>query len=442
MARPNTLVDAVARVSQPDEAFGARAAAPVARQATVSFEGGRVGVLDLTVPRSAVWAEVLSSLRDSGQYAYVELDPATNQLTELLVPLAVRVGDITKAAEGVEVELIISHALHHLRRSNSDYDKLLEALEEARSSKRVVLVTERMDDHEIIDVRPHPNPSFAAAPAVPEAPPRFTPGAPVTLARAQELFGLVAGKTCCPASAPAPCIPFQYPDDGCWGRAHEMCRLMIASGAQPEKIWIYGGLRVASSNKPDCVVRWGWHVAPTLQVTVGASTDTYVVDPSLFSGPVTQPAWKNVQGDPSAVLEPSDAAVFYRTKGGGSIQYDPTYTQTNNVLTTYRNTLKLRSASASGPPPYANCMTRPTGVQWFGAIAGNATQRWFTFGWPAAWHVIWTIMPLTHCPGGPQLTWSVQVERASATQCTYWIAVRNLTADPVKFEGRYDVLSR
>jgi len=50
-------------------------------------------------------------------------------------------------------------------------------------------------------------------------------------------------------------------------------------------------------------------------------------------------------------------------------------------------------------------------------------------------------MPSTVCPGAPQLTWAVEIERANATQCTYWITVsNNLTADPVKFEGRYNIL--
>jgi hypothetical protein len=219
-----------------------------------------------------------------------------------------------------------------------------------------------------------------------------------------------------------------------------MCRLMLADGAEPEKVWIYGSLRVSSANKPNCLVTWGWHVAPTLQVSAAAGVQTWVVDPSLFPGPVPRPTWAGVQGDPNAVLEPSGAEVFYRSQGGGFTETDPTYAKTQAVLTTYRNNLKLRSATADGPPPYAACMTRPAGVQWFGAIGPGATRRWFTWGWPASRHVVWTIMPLTPCVGGPQLSWGVQVERANATQCTYWITVRNLTADPVKFEGRYDVL--
>ena len=45
-------------------------------------------------------------------------------------------------------------------------------------------------------------------------------------------------------------------------------------------------------------------------------------------------------------------------------------------------------------------------------------------------------------PGAPQITWTVQVERATAEYVTYWLTVRNLTADRLSFEGRYAILSR
>ena len=265
----------------------------------------------------------------------------------------------------------------------------------------------------------------------------------VTPQRAQQLFDLCASKMCCPASASAPCITFLYPDDGCWGRAHEMCRLMIADGAQPEKVWIKGNLHPNSQNKPGCVVGWGWHVAPTLQVDPGGGPQTWVIDPALFNGPVPQTTWKSIQLDPNAVLQASSADIFYLGTfiGWNGDQTDPTYVQTNQVLDTYRNQLKLRSAGPDGPPPYFACMTKPWGVQWFGSLAPQETKTWFTWGWGAAWKVLWTIMPLTPCPGANQLKWNVRVVRANATQCTYWISVSNLTGDPVKFEGRYDVLS-
>ncbi len=82
-----------------------------------------------------------------------------------------------------------------------------------------------------------------------------------------------------------------------------------------------------------------------------------------------------------------------------------------------------------------------TGVQWTGTIAANATQKWFTYGWSAAQHVVWYMMPTSPQPGAPELDWDVAVERANATQCTYWITVKNLTGNAVTFEGRYAVLS-
>ena len=161
----------------------------------------------------------------------------------------------------------------------------------------------------------------------------------------------MAATSCNPLTVPPPCIPFMYPDDGCWGRAHEMCRLMIARRLKPRKIWIEGSLQTPTRNNPDCYVWWGWHVAPTLCVRQGwFRRQEMVIDPSLFSGPVTAATWKGVQGDPNAVLTPTSAAIFQRWT-----TTDPTYSQTNWVLDYYRTQLYLRSISADGPPPYANC---------------------------------------------------------------------------------------
>jgi len=82
-----------------------------------------------------------------------------------------------------------------------------------------------------------------------------------------------------------------------------------------------------------------------------------------------------------------------------------------------------------------------TGVQFTGNLAPNQTQRWFTFNWPTTWHVTWYMMPTSPQPGNPELEWSVGVERANATQCTYWITVKNLTGTAITFEGRYAILN-
>ncbi|MFE1551720.1 hypothetical protein [Streptomyces sp. NPDC058718] len=93
--------------------------------------------------------------------------------------------------------------------------------------------------------------------------------------------------------------------------------------------------------------------------------------------------------------------------------------------------------------PVDGWMTQPVcGVQWTGTVAANSTGRYFTWGWPATWNVLWTVMPTTIRPGAEEMTWKVQVERGDAEYVTYWISVTNLTPVPVAFEGRFAILSR
>ena len=80
------------------------------------------------------------------------------------------------------------------------------------------------------------------------------------------------------------------------------------------------------------------------------------------------------------------------------------------------------------------------GVQFTGRVPPNASRRWFTFNWPAHWHVNWNVVPVTPRRGGPQIDWNVTVERASDRHITYWISVRNLTPEEVNIEARYAVL--
>lgn len=88
-------------------------------------------------------------------------------------------------------------------------------------------------------------------------------------------------------------------------------------------------------------------------------------------------------------------------------------------------------------------MAQPScGVQFTGSLAANQSGRWFTFNWPATWHVVWTVMPVTVKPGAPSVTWKTQVERASPEFVTYWINVTNLGNTPVQFEGRFAILSK
>ena len=160
--------------------------------------------------------------------------------------------------------------------------------------------------------------------------------------------------SCDPLAVPPPCIPFLYPDDGCWARAHEMCRLMLGMGVRPKKVWIEANtlLHVNTRNNPACFVEWGWHVAPTLCVRgpLFFQSQEMVIDPSLFTTPVSKSTWKGVQGDPGATLTDTDGSIYWLW-GSGT---DPAYTQTNYYLNVYRLALQARAVWA-GPPPYAIC---------------------------------------------------------------------------------------
>ena len=125
---------------------------------------------------------------------------------------------------------------------------------------------------------------------------------------------------------------------------------MINMGLKPRKVWIKGHLHVNTKNNPNCYVEWGWHVAPTLCVRSPGflQSQTMVIDPSLFTTPVSDATWKGVQGDPGATLTDTDASDYY---WGAT---DPTYTDTNQYLATYRLQLQTRAVQF-GPPPYANC---------------------------------------------------------------------------------------
>ena len=93
--------------------------------------------------------------------------------------------------------------------------------------------------------------------------------------------------------------------------------------------------------------------------------------------------------------------------------------------------------------PHLPAFSGPTvGTQFTGNLAANETRRWFTYDWPACWHVVWTVQATTPVSTGPGLHWNVQVERANRERITYWLNVSNLTPAPIEFEARYSVVAK
>lgn len=154
MPRRKVLVDRVRELGEPSQVLGATKVEAAPGQLAVTFGRGRIAVLDLTEHRAAVWAEVLDSLRESGEPAYVEIDPETQHITELLLPAPYTVEYLERSREGFEVGLVISHAKHFVRRSNPEFEEIIHLLRRAQDERFRVLVTETLDTHEIVNVQP------------------------------------------------------------------------------------------------------------------------------------------------------------------------------------------------------------------------------------------------------------------------------------------------
>jgi hypothetical protein len=336
--------------------------------------------IDPERPGTGGFFAILEGVRQLRRPVYMEIDPQSSAVVRVLIPLVSRVKGVNLGDDGLEVELDNSHALHKLKPNTTDAEELEQTLREALHDGRVLIVTED-DAHNIIDVRaftPGPDGELPPLPPFPEPKLpkwpwpfswlveiwrwRWWPwwwfcGGCVSRYRAQQVFDAMAATTCNPLTVPPPCVPFMFPDDGCWGRAHEMCRLIVNMGITPAKVWIDKSgplLHANTRNNPQCFVEWFWHVAPTICVRrwwwCYLWPQDMVIDPALFTTPVSKATWKAAQNNPNATL--TDTPWTYFRKWG---ETDPTFSKTNTVLADHRLALQVRSLTSVGPPPYANC---------------------------------------------------------------------------------------
>ena len=123
----------------------------------------------------------------------------------------------------------------------------------------------------------------------------------VSLPEAERLFKGLSGATFVMSAGTDAPIPFHYPPDGCYARAHLMAELLTATGYGSEKVFAVSripGLEVSTPLAADVavgakpVVSWWYHVAPILHLrdATGALTEM-VIDPSTASGPITIVQW-------------------------------------------------------------------------------------------------------------------------------------------------------
>jgi hypothetical protein len=379
MPNENALISSRIQFDPPFEGDPAEALRREGGLSVILADDRRVS-LDPTDERSVGFVEILDGLRQLRRPVYLELDPGTNAIARLEVPLVGHVIGLSSTTAGVlDVQLDTSHAVHRLRLDGPDAGDIEATLRQALDTKSLILLVDDVGG-DILDLRGFtPGPDDGPLPPFPEPKlPKFPvpildviwrilrklwfwPYWPwwwfwtVSMKRAQGIFDAMRATNCDPLTAAAPCIPFMFPDNGCWARANEMCRLMSAMGEASRKVWITRGvksLHADTRNHTQCYIEWYWHVAPTIAVRGPWfwQIRRMVIDPSLTTGPVTESGWKAIMQDSTATLEDTDASQY--GYGGGT---DPTYSQTNYDLQVHRLLLKARSLQPGGPPPYAHC---------------------------------------------------------------------------------------
>lgn len=102
----------------------------------------------------------------------------------------------------------------------------------------------------------------------------------ISMARATELFN---------KATKMDDIAWKYKPDGCYARAHLMARRFEEEGVRVDKVWIKGDLYVPGTEP---LIEWNFHVAPIVYVKDEKGiVQKMVIDPSLFSKPVTVEEW-------------------------------------------------------------------------------------------------------------------------------------------------------
>ncbi len=120
--------------------------------------------------------------------------------------------------------------------------------------------------------------------------------APISWVECVEIFNSFAGRP-----------GFDYYDDGCYARAHVICRSLEDQGIAPGKIWAFSNVEHVGELKfTDPIwayidqelgrhVAWNYHVAVCLPVLLeNDQVQNVVLDPTLVTGPTTVAHWQEI----------------------------------------------------------------------------------------------------------------------------------------------------
>jgi hypothetical protein len=319
-------------------------------------------ILESTHPRYRLYRRILQGFQADKLAPFLDVDPATRTLRGLAVGTTGAISALDKEASGeFLVQLVGSSRIFILKPGAPDFAIMRKTLQDAVKEPAVVSIrTKDFFSDEIEDVkRVKPFVGTLKTTGLLFGKALIKTLTPVDEGVGRKLFDFLAKDICNPAAIVNPCMPFEYPEDGCTGRSHMMCnKLFTASLERPDlpdvlsgKIWCHGApdtaYEVETPNSPECKVRWLFHCAPLIRITDGTLR---VLDPSLFDEPVLPEKWELRQTD-KGKRTISDRAVYYRRRPTSAIFLDPGGDNTRNSVGAARWLFDTR-VELKGPPPY------------------------------------------------------------------------------------------
>lgn len=115
-----------------------------------------------------------------------------------------------------------------------------------------------------------------------------------------------------------PDIAFNFPQEGCYARAHLMNHRMIEMGIVPKKVWAFKGDQPLKVHFPEQEpIEWKWHVASAIPTIMpNGDIQDLVIDPGLFNCPVSTQRWGKDISAPDDSVEVTPLGVSPKGREG------------------------------------------------------------------------------------------------------------------------------
>jgi hypothetical protein len=327
----------------------------------IAFRNGARATLPVDQPADELRTtlELLRSL-DWPALVAVETTDANDRVIQWVdIPVVGRVEAITSHAEGHLIKFDRSSTRHLLKTGTPGSDALFDLFSRSRNESRLLVVSADPRTHDIVNAteaeeivyrdNPPMLPRADDEPLDEDVLELLTPMPPAAASQFVRQMDTVG--SCGMPGSNANCVPFRYPDGGCFARAHRMCELLEHDGIVAGKIWIYGdALAAQTADHPDCSVSWTWHVA--VVVKSAETGRPLVLDPALFDAAVEVSTFVNSLRDRSARVAITTMAPFIRGEDGRFIPEGAVRSRGIDETEAYLRIYRRRLATRRPPPPY------------------------------------------------------------------------------------------